>query len=71
MRKTGVLLLVIAATVVSAVLSYKFAAFTYRSQIIVLRGEAALYKAQAEKYAEVIRTIQEAVSSATGTQKDP
>jgi len=41
----------------------------YREEIVRLKGESSIYKAESEKYAQTIRSIRETAAQATVTEK--
>lgn len=69
MKSFIVFLLVVLALLVVAVFSYRAGAAKYQSQITALKGEVAIYKSQADRYAGLLKTIRETASSATATEK--
>ena len=71
MKKTALTLLALGVLVLASIVSYKLAALKYRSEITVLKGDVAIYKSQAEKYAGLLRKIRETATSATVVEKAP
>ncbi len=62
-------LVVVAAFVSGFAVSANSVSVKYREEIIRLKGESAIYKAEAEKYAQTIRSIRETADQATVTEK--
>lgn len=56
--------LVVAAIVGTAVLTYKAVSSRSESEIFKLKNDVAVYKSQADNYSKVIKTIREAADSA-------
>ena len=69
MNKITLSLLIVVVFILGIVTGYKTSSVKYRSEIIVLQGQVAIYQSQAEKYAQVIRTIRETAAQATVTEK--
>ena len=71
MKSFVMFLLVVLALLVAAASAYRAGAAKYQSQIIALKGEVAIYKSQADRYAGLLKTIQETASSAAVIEKTP
>ncbi|MEK7849203.1 MAG: hypothetical protein AAB213_00070 [Candidatus Omnitrophota bacterium] len=62
-------LVVVAAFVAGFAVSANSVSAKYREEIVRLKGESAIYKAEAEKYSQTIRSIRETAAQATVTEK--
>ncbi len=71
MKNLMVVFLIAVVLFAGIFLGFKLAQGQYQSKIIILEGQVAIYKNQAEKYSEVIRTIRETAAQATVTEKAP
>jgi hypothetical protein len=69
MKSFVVFLLVVLALLAVAAFSYRAGAAKYQSQISALKGEVAITKSQADRYAGLLKTIRETASSAMATEK--
>lgn len=58
-------LLFVTVFVLGFILAYNAATMKYRSEIIRLNGEVEIYKNEAEKYSQTLRTIRETATQAT------
>ncbi len=63
------LLVVVCAFVTGFAVSANNVSVSYREEIVRLKGESAIYKAESEKYAQTIRSIRETAAQATVTEK--
>lgn len=69
MKKVGLLLLWILSIVLSVAATWIVAERSYRSEVVRLKGDAAIYRAEAENYAKALRSIREATDAATPIEK--
>jgi hypothetical protein len=69
MNKFFYVLLLLFALITVASVSYLAAAARYRSEITRLKGEASIYRSEADKYSQVLRGIRETATAATVAEK--
>jgi hypothetical protein len=69
MKTIGLFVLAMLVLIAVAVISYKAAETRSRSEIILFKGEADIYRNQMEKYAQALRRIRETASTVTVTEK--
>lgn len=62
-------LVVVAAFVAGFAVSANSVSAKYREEIVRLKGESVIYKAEAEKYAQTIRSIRDTAAQATVVEK--
>lgn len=62
-------LMVVAAFIAGFAVSANSVSAKYREEIVRLKGESAIYKAEAEKYSQTLRSIRETAAQATVTEK--
>lgn len=69
MKTSGLILLFIVLLVGTAKGMEKMVSLRYHSEIVRLKGEVAIYRAEAENYAKVLRSIRESAATATPVEK--
>jgi len=62
-------LVVVCAFIAGFVFSANSVSAKYREEIVRSSGESAIYKAEAEKYAQTLRSIRETAAQATVVEK--
>ncbi|MBI5872658.1 MAG: hypothetical protein HZB36_00745 [Candidatus Omnitrophica bacterium] len=68
-KTTGLSLLVLALLVLTVLATEKVVSARYDSQIVRLKGEAAIYQAEAENYAKTLRSIRETAATVAPIEK--
>ena len=68
-KTIGLFFSIVVVFFLGAVAGVKIASDGYQSQIAKIKGDAAIYRTQAEKYAEIIREIREKAAQATVAEK--
>lgn len=69
MKKVGLLLLWISSIALAVAATWILAERSYRSELVRLKGDAAIYRTEAENYAKALRSIREATDAATPIEK--
>jgi len=62
-------LMVVVAFVSGFAVSANSVSAKYREEIVRLKGDSAIYKAESEKYSQALRSIREAAAQATVVDK--
>jgi hypothetical protein len=68
-KALGLYLLVTVVFIVGVALGLKICSVRHQSELERAKGETAIYKSQAEKYAETLRKIRETATTATVVEK--
>ena len=65
MKTIGWLLLAAALFVLGGIVGYNSALAKYRSNVVKLSAQVDIYKSEADKYAQTLRSIRETAAQAT------
>jgi hypothetical protein len=69
MKKYGLILLVFVLLAGTVMVTEKEVSLRYKSEIIRLKSEAAIYRVESENYAKVLRSIRESAATVMPIEK--